>query len=177
MHETCFVPTGPWAAGRFCAASRAPITETMRRLRVVTPDPCQEAARSLESSLVMYLDSVSSEADVRLRVSGSEDWAAPAIISEAFLILREAIRNALTHASPRTLLIDVILAPHELHAWVEDDGCGFLAADAPAGIGLSSMRERATLLHGRLTLASTPGQGTQLELLIPLPGTRDARRE
>lgn len=159
------------------ASVREAITETMRRLRVVTSDLRQEAARSLENSLVMYLDSVSSEADVRLRVSGNEGWVPPAVIGEAFLIIREAIRNALTHGDPRTLLIDIILAPHELHAWVEDDGCGFLVSAVSAGIGLSSMRERAALLNGRLTVASTLGQGTQMELLIPLPGTHDARRE
>jgi signal transduction histidine kinase len=156
---------------------REAITETMRRLRAVTSDLRQEAVRSLENSLVTYLDSVSSEADVRLRVSGSENWAPSAVIGEAFLIIREAIRNALTHGYPRTLLIDIILAPHELHAWVEDDGCGFLVGEVSAGVGLSSMRERAALLGGRLTVASTPGQGTQLELLIPLSGARDARRE
>lgn len=156
---------------------REAITETMRRLRVVTSDLRQEAVRSLENSLVMYLDSVSSEADVRLRVSGNEGWVPPAVIGEAFLIIREAIRNALTHGDPRTLLIDIILAPHELHAWVEDDGCGFRVGAVSAGIGLSSMRERAALLNGWLTVASALGQGTQLELVIPLPGTHDARRE
>jgi signal transduction histidine kinase len=165
---------GPSARGE---SVREAITETMRRLRVVTSDLRQEAVRSLENSLVMYLDSVSSEADVRLRVSGSENWAPPAVIGEAFLIIREAIRNALTHGYPRTLLIDIILAPHELHAWVEDDGCGFLVGEVSAGVGLSSMRERAALLNGRLAVASTLGQGTQLELVIPLSGTRDARQE
>lgn len=165
---------GPSARGE---SVRGAITETMRRLRVVTSDLRQEAVRSLENSLVMYLDSVSSEADVRLRVSGNENWVPPAVIGEAFLITREAIRNALTHGYPQTLLIDIMLAPHELHAWVEDDGCGFLVGEASARIGLSSMRERAALLGGRLTVASTPGQGTQLELLIPLTGARDARRE
>jgi len=153
---------------------REAITETMRRLRLVTSDLRQDAVRSLENALVLYLDSVSSEADVRLRVSGSENWVPPAAIGEAFLIIREAIRNALTHGHPQTLLIDITLAPHELHAWVEDDGCGFSIGAASAGIGISSMRERATLLGGRLIMTSTPGQGTQLELLVPLPGARDA---
>jgi len=165
---------GPSARGE---AVRGAITETMRRLRVVTSDLRQEAVRSLENSLVMYLDSVTSEADVRLRVSGNESWAPPPVIGEAFLIIREAIRNALTHGYPRTLLIDIILAPHELHAWVEDDGCGFLVGEPSAGVGLSSMSERAALLNGRLTVASALGHGTQLELLIPLSGARDARRE
>ncbi len=114
---------------------RGAITETMRRLRVVTSDLRREAMHSLENSLVMYLDSVSSEADVRLRVSGNENWVPPAVIGEAFLIIREAIRNALTHGCPRTLLIDIILAPHELRAWMEDDGCGFLIGEVSTGVG------------------------------------------
>jgi signal transduction histidine kinase len=160
------------------AIAKEALTEAMRRLRVVTSDLRQDPVRSLERALVLYIDSASADAEVRLRVSGDEKWAPPGIIEETYLIIREAIRNALRHGSPRMVLIGVALAPHELHAWVEDDGRGFMPADSAdpvfAGIGLTSMRERAALMGGRLTLASVPGRGTQVELLIPLPGHRDA---
>jgi signal transduction histidine kinase len=163
------------------AMAKDAITEAMRRLRVVTSDLRQDPVRSLEKALIQYIDSVAGDvaaaADVRLRVSGDETWAPPAVIEEAFLILREAIRNALSHGAPRMVLIGVALAPHELHAWVEDDGCGFVlvhrAAAVFAGTGLAAMRERAALMGGRLTMASMPGQGTHVELLVPLPGHRD----
>src|ERR1039457_1256955 len=78
---------------------------------------------------------------------GDESWSSPAVIGEAFLILREAIRNALTHGTARTVLIGVALAPHELHAWVEGGGRGFVlvkpADPVPPGNGLASQRERA----------------------------------
>jgi signal transduction histidine kinase len=35
------------------------------------------------------------------------------------------------------------------------------------------MRERAELIGGTLTITSAPGQGTEVELLVPLPGSRD----
>lgn len=157
------------------------ITEAMRRLRVVTSDLRQDSVRSLEKALIQYIDSVAPDiaaaADVRLRVSGDETWVPPAVIDEAFLILREAIRNALRHSTPRMVLIGVALAPHELHAWVEDDGCGFVPAPradpVSAGTGLVSMRERAALAGGRLTISSVPGQGTHVELLVPLRGHHD----
>jgi signal transduction histidine kinase len=163
------------------AMAKDAITEAMRRLRVVTSDLRQDSVRSLEKALIQYIDSVAGDlaaaADVRLRVSGDETWAPPAVIDEAFLILREAIRNALSHGAPRMMLIGVALAPHELHAWVEDDGCGFVlvhrAASVFAGTGLAAMRERAALIGGRLTIASVPGQGTHVELLVPLPGHHD----
>lgn len=159
------------------AMAKQAITEGMRRLRVLTSDLRQDSVRSLENALIQYIDSIAAAPDVRLRVSGDETWAPRAVIDEAFLILREAIRNALRHGDPRMVLIGVALAPHELHAWVEDDGCGFTSGDPATsvftGTGLTSMRERAALAGGRLTVASVPGQGTLVELLVPLPGHFD----
>jgi signal transduction histidine kinase len=160
------------------AMAKEAIAEGMRRLRAVTSDLRQDSVRNLEKALIQYIDSAAGEgtvpADVRLRVSGDETWASPAVIGEAFLILREAIRNALRHAAPRLVLIGVAVAPHELYAWVEDDGRGFVlgshAASVPADNGLTSMRERVALLGGRLTIVSVPGRGTLVELLVPLPG-------
>jgi signal transduction histidine kinase len=159
------------------------ITEAMRRLRAVTSGLRQDSVRSLEKALIQYIDSVAPDiatADVRLRVSGDETWVPPAVIDEAFLIIREAIRNALKHGSPQLVLIGVALAPHELYAWVEDDGLGFVNPDradpVSAGTGLASMRERAALIGGRLAIASNPGQGTHVELLVPLPGCPDDRQ-
>ena len=163
----------PWTA-----RAKDALIEAMRRLRVVISNLRQDSIRSLETALVQYIDSVASDADVRLRVSGDETWASSEVIEEAFLIVREAIRNAFQHGVPRQVLIGVALAPHELHAWVEDDGRGFALTEAgagpvAAGAGLASMRERAELIGGRLTIASAPGHGTQVELLVPLPGSRD----
>ena len=115
--------------------------------------------------------------DVRLRVSGDESWASPAVVDEVFLILREAIRNAVRHGLPQRLLIGVALTPQELHAWVEDDGRGFVftgwGEQVFGGVGLASMQERAALIEGRITIDSAPGQGTHVELSVPLPGRRD----
>jgi len=162
------------------AIAKDALTEAIHRLRVVTSDLRQESVRSLETALVQYIDSVTTDADVRLRVSGDEAWASHDVIEETFLIVREAIRNALQHGDPHQVLIRVALAPHEMRAWVEDDGRGFAPArGAPralAGTGLASMRERAALMAGRLTIASVPGQGTRVEFLVPLPGHRDDQR-
>jgi signal transduction histidine kinase len=164
----------PAAAGPRATLAKDAITEAMRRLRVVTSGLRQDSVRSLENALIQFIDSVAADADVRLRVSGDETWAPAAVIDEAFLILQEAIRNALRHGAPRMVLIGVALAPHELHAWVEDDGSGFALGDpAFTGSGLASMRERAALAGGRLAIASVPGLGTHVELLVPLQGHRD----
>jgi signal transduction histidine kinase len=171
----------PLTASPRAAMAKEAIAEAMRRLRVVTSDLRHDSVRNLERALIQYIDSVAPDvaaaADVRLRVSGDETWAPAAVIDEAYLILREAIRNALRHGAPRLLLIGVALAPYELHAWVEDNGCGFAlperAGPVFSGTGLTSMRERAALVGGQLTIASAPGQGTHVELLVPLQGHCD----
>jgi signal transduction histidine kinase len=121
---------------------------------------------------------------VQLRVSGDETWAPPDVIDEAYQIIREALRNAFSHGNPKLVLISIAIAPHELSAWVEDDGDGFEevkgTGPVPAGpvrvgpgrvgTGLAAMRERAAAIGGRLTLVSVPGQGTYVELVVSLPG-------
>jgi signal transduction histidine kinase len=54
---------------------------------------------------------------------------------------------------------------------IGDDGRGFaVESDLHAyggHWGLLGMRERASQIHGRLSLRSTPGHGTEIELLVP----------
>jgi signal transduction histidine kinase len=159
--------------------AREVLTEAMRRLRLVTSDLREEPVRSLEKALIRYLDSGGADADVRLQVSGDETWAPPVVHDEVFLIIREAVHNALVHGAPRLVMIGVDLTPFELRAWVEDDGRGFVPKQrtdpAFAGTGLTSMRERAALIGGRLTVSSAPGHGTRVELIVSLPGHHDER--
>jgi signal transduction histidine kinase len=155
------------------------LTETMHRLRLVTSDLRQDSVTSLEKALLTYIESVAGEVHVRLRVNGDELWASRIVIDETFLIIREAIRNALTHGHPKMVLVGVAVTPDELRAWTTDDGCGFVvtpgADPGPAGNGLTSMRERAALIGGQLTVTTAPGQGTDVELSVSLSGNPDVQ--
>lgn len=155
------------------SASREALVEAMRRLRVVTSDLREPPVASLEKALIGHLESVRADAEVRLHLSGDEGWAPPAVLDEVFLILCEALRNALTHGAPQLVLIGVEVCAEELSAWVIDDGCGFSPAPAAgggaSGSGLASMRERAALVGGRVVVASMPGHGTRVQLHLPLP--------
>ena len=151
------------------------LTETMNRLRDLSSDLRQATVKNMETALVGYLDSIAADAEVRLRVSGDEAWASLVVIDEAYLIIREALRNALTHSGAKLVLIGITIAPHELDAWVEDDGRGFAVGGSSAGTGIAAMRERAGSIGGRLTLVSVPGQGTHVGLRVTLTGHPDDR--
>ncbi|MFV2013548.1 MULTISPECIES: sensor histidine kinase [unclassified Micromonospora] len=124
----------------------------------------------LASALREYLK-VTTPPSVRvsLRITGDAKALPPDTTEELYLILREAVRNALRHAAPRRLDVTVNAAATEVRAVVSDDGRGFDSSGPyRAGGGLPSMRERALLLRGRLSVVSEPGRGTRVEVRVPL---------
>lgn len=157
------------------------IQETMENLRQLTSElHPQTPVRSLEKSLIGFLEEVENDdVSVVLDVSGDESWAEPQVRDEAFLIVREAVRNALTHGNPLMVLVRVNIAPHELSASVQDNGCGFdpAAARGRGGVGMTSMRERAELLDGQVVITSEAGQGCLVELFMPLKRQSRGRRD
>ncbi|MFS1302286.1 sensor histidine kinase [Streptosporangium longisporum] len=174
-------PVDAARAGAKIGLAQQAIRETMENLRQITSElHPQIPARSLEKSLLGFLETVEDDAvSVRLDVNGDESWAWPQVLDEAFLIIREAVRNALAHGRPKTVLVRVNIAPHELAASVQDNGRGFTPARARerGGVGLSSMRERAGLLGGRVLISSDPGNGCLVELVLPLQGRSGGGRD
>jgi two-component system, NarL family, sensor kinase len=88
-----------------------------------------------------------------------------------YRIVQEALTNIGRHAHAKQVCIRLTLLPNHIHLMIEDDGRGFdVAAIAPDRYGLVGMNERARLLEGGFEVCSTPGQGTQLQITIPVEG-------
>ncbi|HEY0119738.1 MAG TPA: ATP-binding protein [Cellulomonas sp.] len=85
----------------------------------------------------------------------------------AVRVIEEGITNALRHARPSTLSVDVYLNDGVLCVSVQDDGAGFDDATISRS-GTERLAERLSIVGGRLRLASTPGTGTLLSARIPL---------
>jgi signal transduction histidine kinase len=86
-----------------------------------------------------------------------------------YRIVQEALTNIVKHA--RASRVSVLLArrPSSVTLVIEDDGVGFeVAAARPEALGLLGMRERVSLLGGRLTIESTPDAGTTCIAEVPL---------
>jgi signal transduction histidine kinase len=163
--------TDPSRAAQKVAAAQQATQDSMRSLRAVAAGLyAEKRVGSLRKALTSYLDSVGTDGvDLRVRVKGEESWAPPDVLEEVFLVLREAARNALRHAHPTTVIMNVDISPREIRAFVEDDGCGFDSRQVPADrLGIRSMRERARLLGGELTIRSQPDRGTHVDFSSPL---------
>jgi signal transduction histidine kinase len=87
-----------------------------------------------------------------------------------FRILQETVRNAFKHSGVKLFHVRLAGAPRELILQIRDQGIGFdvQMAKANGGIGLISMQERVSLLHGSLAIESDLQQGTKIEVSIPL---------
>jgi two-component system NarL family sensor kinase len=89
-----------------------------------------------------------------------------------YRIAQEAINNVVKHANADTASITLVCSPVQVHLTIEDDGIGFDPADiAIDRYGLRGLNERASLLGGNLNLESTEGEGTRVEVIVPLEGT------
>ena len=73
------------------------------------------------------------------------------------------------HSHAASITVRITRRGNRLRLRVTDDGVGFALADVPASrFGLLGMNERAKLLGGTLRIDSVPGEGTTIELSLPL---------
>jgi signal transduction histidine kinase len=88
-----------------------------------------------------------------------------------FLTTQEALANVARHARANQVKITLGRQETEVLLTIEDDGRGFetAAMRQSVGHGLANMRARAEELSGRFTIHTESGQGTTLQLKLPLP--------
>ncbi len=115
--------------------------------------------------------------EVDLCFSGEESALPDPVRTQAYLTMREAVRNAVKHSGCSRIGITLEVGGGDLRGVVEDDGKGFdheeVGKATPSwGVGLRSMRERTEMLGGELRVDSTPGDGTRVEVRVPLDGRR-----
>jgi two-component system, NarL family, sensor histidine kinase DesK len=92
----------------------------------------------------------------------------PEVETALALTLREAVTNVQRHARARRVHARFRVDPGEVLLDIHDDGRG--GALAP-GNGLRGMRERIEAAGGVLRIDSAPGQGTRVNVRVPLePG-------
>ena len=96
-----------------------------------------------------------------------------------FRVLQEALNNAIKHSGVRR--IEVLLREDSgaIHLFVRDAGKGFDLESAlqGKGLGLTSMRERARLVNGMISVESKPMGGTTIHVRVPLGSPHAAQRE
>ena len=99
-----------------------------------------------------------------------DDGALPPNVETALaMTVREAVTNIQRHAQARSARVDLRIDDGEALLRIDDDGCGGARDDAfVPGNGLIGMRERVEALGGRLLIDTGKGEGTRIEVRVPL---------
>jgi signal transduction histidine kinase len=98
----------------------------------------------------------------------------PDVRHELLAIAQEAVHNSVKHAAPRRISMSLTGSGGHLRLVVSDDGPGFeqpldeAGSVRPGHFGLLGMRERASRIGGTLSVTSSPGDGTRVELVAPV---------
>jgi len=114
-------------------------------------------------------------AGIRCRVDFPEECPHRILTAEArhslFLMLKEALNNAVKHAGAGEVRVRAELDQDVLRLSVEDDGRGFSdLPDSGLSDGLRNMRQRLADLGGECRVVSVPGHGTRVSAELRLSG-------
>ena len=113
--------------------------------------------------------SVPEGVEYEVSVQGEEKHLPDYVRDQLYMVLREGVRNAVSHSGGHRIEVEVGITPRHVAAKVRDHGTGFDPEDGTTeGLGLSSMEERVSLLGGTFELVSEPGGGASVVVRLPL---------
>jgi signal transduction histidine kinase/ligand-binding sensor domain-containing protein len=92
-----------------------------------------------------------------------------------YRITQEALQNVVKHSGATGAKVELMADEREIRLVVTDDGQGFDADLMQGGgsLGLVSMRERVRMVQGQLAVNSCPGEGTRIEVRVPIGAMAD----
>src|SRR5215218_8916003 len=133
----------------------------------------EEGELELEAALSELLrDFVPPEMEGKLIVVGDEGAVSGEVREQLFLVLREAVRNTVSHSGASKVSVEVRTDEERIVGVVEDDGRGLgrKSSERSEAGGLAYMAERASLMGGTCSIETAPGEGTRVETSFPLDG-------
>jgi signal transduction histidine kinase len=87
-----------------------------------------------------------------------------------YRITQEALHNVARHSRAAEASVRLSYDGSDIGLEVSDSGVGFEAhSNRHTGLGVVSMRERVSVLNGKLVIYTAPGRGTRIVARIPLP--------
>ncbi len=121
--------------------------------------------RGLDEGLPTAIRALVQTSPVPVTVRVTDEPVSAGVATTAYYVAAEALTNALKHAGPQRIVIEIDAYADDLVVTVTDDGCG--GADVTAGAGLSGLGDRVAATGGCLVVDSAPGAGTRVEARLP----------
>ena len=107
---------------------------------------------------------------IHFEAKGDFDNLDKKIQTYIYRLTQEALSNIVKHAEAHEVWVNLNRKADNLSLTIRDDGKGFSPeiAGKEGGNGIHNMRERVSLLNGRIEINSTSGKGTTISVNIPI---------
>lgn len=126
----------------------------------------------LASALSWYVDAACRDAkiDCRLRISERLERLAPDLEIALYRLVQESVNNIVRHSKATHMDLLLERAENGLRLVVEDDGVGIpdLEHAKRRSHGFAGMTHRVRSVNGTFKVTSRPGEGTRIEVFVPL---------
>jgi signal transduction histidine kinase len=160
----------PWIE-RALELSRNNLDEARRSVRDLRAAPLE--GRTLGEAVANLIASTADDVDfdVHATLPPSLPPLSARVETALFRVVQEAISNARKHAQCSSLTVSLELTEHYLSVCITDDGTGFSPEpiDEPVEhYGITTMRERVQQIGGTLAIDSSPGNGTDISIALPI---------
>lgn len=131
--------------------------------------PIQLDGKSLKKGIELLLDELKSKVPLTITHDIEDVELTEVVEDHLFRIAQELLSNVLRHAHAKELEVYLKKTDDFYLLRFIDDGDGFdLEEKKASGFGLSNIRERISGIGGNVKIVSFPGQGTSVEVRIPL---------
>ena len=130
-----------------------------------------EPAVSLRELMARYVDDFADRFGLRAEFECEDELPrlTPRAEAELLRIVQEALNNVVRHADATVVRVRAGVVDSHVELVVGDNGSGFEPSEVREGsFGLASMRERALIIGGELTIDSRPQDGTRIRVTVPL---------
>jgi two-component system CheB/CheR fusion protein len=156
------------------------IGELQKQMEVLSEDlrrtarnlhPVMLTHLGLEPALKAYCEEFSKLRKIKVRlIARAVPRAIPSGVALCvYRVVQEALGNVAKHADAKRAVISIAGSDHALDVAIRDDGHGFDLDQARGlGLGLISMEERVRHLGGTFAISPKPGDGTRIEIRIPI---------
>ena len=142
------------------------IQELTFLVQEIYPIAVQE--KGLATALREYVFEWENRSDITAKLVIRNEKRLPLEIEQAiYRVTQESLANVARHSNAQRVDVALVYNVDSLQLSLSDDGCGFESGDKSLGMGLRSIRERVTSVHGTVQIQSAPGHGTRILVQIP----------
>jgi signal transduction histidine kinase len=146
------------------------IEETRRLSRTLAVSPLKNAG--LLTAIAQLLNDVRSSGRYNIKFNSSLDITAEYHLGEEkklalYRIMQEELNNIIRHSGAKNIRVNVMQSNTGIILYTFDDGTGFDLRQVTRGMGLASIHSRASAFGGVVDIATEPGKGCSVTVLMP----------